>query len=77
MKEVGLMCIVISQIPKSLHCYLFHCMPTRILPHNMCLTTSRRFLPEGSVIAAFCHYLHDNCCHVNTARVKLFLSEYP
>lgn len=56
MKEVGLMCIVISQIPKSLHCYLFHCMPTRILPHNMCLTTSRKFLPEGSVIATFCHY---------------------
>ena len=77
MKEVGLMCIVTSQIPESLHCYLFHCMPTQILPHNMCLTTSRRFLPEGSVIATFCHYLHDNCCHVNTARVKCFLSEYP
>ena len=77
MKEVGLMCIVISQIPESLHCLICFtvCQP-EFFPIT-CLATFRRFLPEGSVIATFCHYLHDNCCHVNTARVKLFLSEYP
>ena len=78
MKEVGLMCIVISQIPESLHCVICFtvCQP-KFFPITCVLRLPEVFLPQGSVIATFCHYLHDNCCHVNTARVKLFLSEYP
>lgn len=80
MKEVGLMCIVISQIPENLHCVICFtaCQPKFFLITGVkVFFFFRSFLPEGSVIATFCHYLHDNCCHVNTSRVKLFLSEYP
>ena len=78
MKEVGLMCIVISQIPENLHCVICFtaCQPKFFLITGV-LRLPEVFLPQGSVIATFCHYLHDNCCHVNTSRVKLFLSEYP